>query len=130
MINIKLMSIFVFVYILCVYYHIFFKNIINVSIPINKFQSSFKPINGYNWETSDFNIILLIKLLAIILLAKYKNISIFNILLYIFSLETLLLFSINNSSFILHSLVSFGLYFLFKNIYIIIEKNKKIKNKN
>ena len=103
--NIKLLSIFAFVYITCIYYQLFFSGIFNPSFSIPRFSTSFKPINGYEWETSQINIILLIKLFGIYLLTSKMNISFSNLLMYIFTMEFILLTSINSSSMIIHPLI-------------------------
>jgi len=108
---IHIILIFIFIYMLCLYYNIYFDKVLNIHYKVPKFYKSFKPINNFNWETSELNFILLIKLFGIFLLSK-KNI--FLILLYIYLLETLLLILSNSSSFVLHPLICIIFYFLIK----------------
>lgn len=113
--NIKLFEIFSFVYILSIFYTIFFKNSFDISYKVPRFSSSFKPINGYNWECSEINLLLLFKLYGIHILTTKYNLNFKKILLYVFLMETLLLITINSSSFILHSLISIIFYLIIKN---------------
>ena len=118
--NIKLFEIFSFVYILSIFYFIYFKNSFNIFYKVPKFALSFKPINGYDWESSEINLLLLFKLYGIhIMTTKYK-VNLKTILLYIFLMEILLLITINSSSFILHPIISILFYFIIRKI------NKKI----
>ena len=114
--NIKLFEIFSFVYILSIFYFIFFKNSFNIHYKVPKFASSFKPINGYTWESSEINFLLLFKLYGIhILTTKYK-INLKEIILYVFLMETILLITINSSSFILHPIISIIFYLIIRKI--------------
>ena len=118
--NIKLFEIFSFVYILSIFYVIFFKNSFDIYYKVPRFSSSFKSINGYEWECSEINLLLLFKLYGIhVLTTKYK-VNLKTILLYIFLMETLLLITINSSSFVLHPIISILFYLIIR------KRNKKI----
>ena len=113
--NIKLIKIYIFILILCFFYNSFLKQF-NISYSVPHFSNSFKEINGYLWESSELNILLLIKLYGIFLIAKTKNIKFYHALLYIFMIETTLLAIFKKSSFILHTIISIIFYYLFKKI--------------
>ena len=112
--NIKIIKIFIFILILCFFYNSFLLNLYNISYSIPHFSNSFKEINGYLWESSELNILLLIKLYGIFLISRLQDIQFYHILLYIFILETALLTIFKKSSFILHSFISIVFYYLIK----------------
>jgi hypothetical protein len=111
--NIKIL---IYVSLLCIYYNLYLNNFLN-SYQVPHFSSSFKPINNYTWETSEINLLLGIKLYGIYLLVKYTKTSFYKILFHIFMLETILIISCANSSFILHTLISIIFYYLLKKFY-------------
>jgi hypothetical protein len=73
---------------------------LNFSYSVPHFSNSFKEINGYLWESSEINILLLIKLYGIFLIARTKDIKFYHALLYIFMIEIALLAIFKKSSFI------------------------------
>lgn len=117
MYNIKVINVFIFIYILCLFNNLFLINLIPVyNVP--HFSICFKPINNYNWECSGLNLELLIKIYGIYLLAKInkinqKKLSFCSLITFIYSLETVLLLTSKKSSFILHPLISILFYFIF-----------------
>jgi len=115
MYNIKLIKIFAFIYMLCFFYNSFL-NQNNIFICVPHFSTSFKEINGYLWESSEINILLLIKLYGIYLISKLDNIKNNQVILYIFALESTLLLTFKKSSFIIHTFISMIFYHIFKKI--------------
>jgi hypothetical protein len=101
--NIKLSKIFLFILVLSIFYNLFFSN---MSFIVPHFSTSFKPINGYLWESSELNFLLLIKLYAIYLISNIKNYTIVHALLHVFGLELLLLTIFKKSSLIIHGIIS------------------------
>jgi hypothetical protein len=115
MYNIKLIKIFAFIYMLCFFYNSFL-NQNNIFICVPRFSTSFKEINGYLWESSEINILLLIKLYGIYLVSKLDNIKNYQVMLYIFALESALLVTFKKSSLIIHTIISMIFYYIFKKI--------------
>ena len=115
MYNIKLIKIFAFIYMLCFFYNSFL-NQNNICILVPHFSNCFKEINGYLWEASEINILLLIKLYGIYLISKLDNIKNHQVILYIFALESTLLLTFKKSSFIIHTFISMIFYHIFKKI--------------
>jgi hypothetical protein len=113
--NIKLIKIFVFIYILCFFY-ISYLDQNNFSLSVPHFSTSFKEINGYLWESSQINILLLIKLYGIYLISKLNNIKYHQVFLYIILLESSLLLTLKKSSLIIHTTISMIFYYIFKKI--------------
>jgi hypothetical protein len=109
--NIKLSKIFIFILVLSIFYNLFFSNI---SFIVPHFSTSFKPINGYLWESSEINFLLLIKLYGIYLISNIKKSTIVHALLHIFGLEIILLTVFKNSSFIIHTIISIVFFNLLK----------------
>jgi len=112
--NIKLSKIFIFILVLSIFYNLFFSNISNISFIVPHFSNCFKPINGYLWESSEINFLLLIKLYGIYLISNIKNYTIIHAVLHIFGLELLLLTIFKNSSFIIHTLISITFFNILK----------------
>ena len=110
---IKLIKIFAFRYMLCFFYNSFL-NQCNICILVPRFSNCFKEINGYFWESSEINILLLIKLYGIYLISKLDNIKNYQVMLYIFALESTLLFTFKKSSLIIHTIISMIFYQIFK----------------
>jgi len=113
MYNIKLIKIFAFIYMLCFFYNSFL-NQCNICMLVPRFSNCFKEINGYLWESSEINILLLIKLYGIYLISKLDNIKNYQVMLYIFLLEFILLFTFKKSSLIIHTIISMIFYQIFK----------------
>jgi hypothetical protein len=113
--NIKLIKIFAFIYMLCFFYNSFL-NQYNICMSVPHFSNCFKEINGYLWESSEINILLLIKLYGIYLISKLDNIKYHQVMLYIFALESALLVTFKKSSFIIHTFISMIFYYIFKKI--------------
>jgi hypothetical protein len=111
--NIKLIKIYIFILVICFFYNSFLDKL-NFSYSVPHFSTSFKEINGYLWESSEINILLLIKLYGIFLIAKTKDTKFYHAFLYIFMIEIALLAIFKKSSFILHSFISIIFYYLFK----------------
>lgn len=120
MINIKLIKVFIFILILSIFYNFLLSEIFNFSYSLPHFSSSFKPINGYLWESSELNILLLIKLYGIYLLTSIKKINLLLVIIYTFLLEIILLGIFKKSSFIVHGTISI----IFFNI---LKKSKNLK---
>jgi hypothetical protein len=114
MYNIKLIKIFAFIYMLCFFYNYFLNN--NMYFLVPHFSNCFKEINGYLWESSEINILLLIKLYGIYILSKLNNIKNYQVFLYIILLESALLITFKKSSFIIHTFISMIFYYIFKKI--------------
>ena len=88
----------------------------NKRFSVAHFESSFKPIRGYNWETSLLNLELVIKLYSIYLISKIPDSTVLNILIHIVLLESSLLATSNSSSFVLHGLISLAMYLILKSL--------------
>ena len=74
MYSIELFKIYLFVYLCCVGYRAFLNNLVP-GYPVPRFSTSFKPINGWTWETSMLTPEILIKLYGIKLISQLKNYS-------------------------------------------------------
>lgn len=111
MYTIKLFKIYLYIYLCCIGYRAFLKNLVP-GYPVPRFSTSFKPINGWDWETSMLTPEILIKLYGIKLISQLDKITWGDALGYILLLETSLLVTTKSSSFVFDGLVSitaFGL---------------------
>jgi hypothetical protein len=115
MYTIELFKIYLFTYLCCLFIRVFLENLVP-TYPVAHFESSFKPINGFNWETSVINLELVIKLYSIYLIAKIPNSTVTNVLIHIGLLESTLLATSNSSSFVLHGLISLAVYLILKSL--------------
>jgi hypothetical protein len=115
MYTIELFKIYLFTYLSCLFCRVFLQNLVP-TYPVSHFQSSFKPINGWNWETSILNLELVIKLYSIYLIAKLPKSNVPNVILHIVLLESTLLVTSNSSSFVLHGLISLSIFLILKSL--------------
>jgi len=115
MYTIELFKIYLFTYLSCLFCRVFLEKI-TPSYSVSHFESSFKPINGWNWETSVLNLELVIKLYSIYLISKIPESTVQNVVLHIILLEGTLLATSNSSSFVLHGIISLSVYLIFKSI--------------
>lgn len=115
MYNIDLFKIYLFTYLCCVVYRVFLQNLTS-GYPIPRFATSFKPINGWDWETSTVTPEILIKLYGIKLIAQLENTTWTDAFTHLTFLETALLITTGNSSFVLHGTVSMCGFAAFKAI--------------
>jgi hypothetical protein len=99
----------------CISYRSFLNNLVpGYSVP--RFNTSFKPINGWNWETSILTPEILIKIYGIKLISDIKESSWADVLVHISFLEASLLITTGSSSFVLNGLISIISFFIFKGI--------------
>jgi len=113
MYSIELFKIYLYIYLCCVSYRAFLKNLVP-GYPVPRFSTSFKPINGWAWETSTLTPEILIKLYGIKLISQLKKTSWADALTYIYLLELSLLFTTGSSSFVFDGLVSMVLFCILK----------------
>ena len=121
MYNFDLFKIYLFTYLNCLACRVFIQNLIP-GYKVPHFSQSFQPINGWDWETSILNLELIIKLYSIKLISQIPGVSIYNVLLHILLLESTLLVSFGNSSFVLHGLISIVTFMLLKNLTYVFGK--------
>jgi len=115
MYTIELFKIYLFTYLSCLFYRVFIQNLAP-TYPVSHFVSSFKPIKGWNWETSVLNLELVIKLFSIHLISKIPKSTVTNVIIHIGLLESTLLATNNSSSFVLHGLISLSVFLILKSI--------------
>lgn len=115
MYTIDLFKIYLFTYLSCLFYRTFLENLVP-TYPVAHFESSFKPIRGFNWETSVINLELGIKLYSIYLIARIPKSTVTNVLVHIGLLESSLLATTASSSFVLHGLISLAVYLILKSL--------------
>ncbi len=115
MYTIDLFKIYLFTYLCCLFSRTFLENLVP-TYPVTHFESSFKPINGWNWETSVINLELGIKIYSIYLISKIPKSTVTSALIHIVLLESSLLATSNSSSFVLHGLISLSMYLILKSL--------------
>ncbi len=115
MYTIELFKIYLFTYLGCLFSRTFLQNLVP-TYPVPHFESSFKPIKGFNWETSVINLELGIKLYSIYLIARIPKSTVASVILYIGLLESTLLATTASSSFVLHGLISISVYLILKSL--------------
>jgi hypothetical protein len=113
MYSIELFKIYLFIYLCCVCYRAFLQKLVP-GYPVPRFSTSFKPINGWTWETSTLTPEILIKLYGIKLISQLKKTSWTNVLTHVYLLELSLLFTTGSSSFVFDSLVSVIVFCILK----------------
>ena len=121
MYTIELFKIYLFTYLNCVGFRAFLQNLVP-EYKVPHFSSSFQPINGWNWESSGLTPEILIKLYSIKLIARLPKSSIFDVLIHIIFLESSLLISSGNSSFILNGMISIISFYIFKSLTYVFDK--------
>jgi hypothetical protein len=117
MYNIEVFKIYLFIFLCCISYRSFLKNLVP-GYPIPRFSTSFKPINGFAWEISTLTPEILIKLYGIKLISQLKKTSWINVLTHIYLLEASLLVTTGSSSFVFDSLVSIISFCILKSLKI------------